>query len=326
MPLKANTTYKLTFKYGTWGTGDDQTKGDAYVQMEDGNGNTITINPSSLALTTEQRGANASTEKWYVFTGYFTTTDAGNYVLDLLKTTTSQQNQYVYGDIELKEANVTIANADTELPVSGIYAKVTMNRPLNAGWNAICLPFDVTAAEVTEKFGADSEVAEFTGTETDADNNVKLKFSKFESDLVAGTPYLLYVKAAINSVEFAGKEVKATAAQTVEGQAFNFVGNYTRVEKENSPIASGDYIVASDGKLHPAAGGNAINGYRAYFKNTTAPARSVSIWMDGDVSTGINGVVTVEGGEENVYNLKGQRINTTKKGLYIKNGKKVVVR
>ena len=104
MPLKANTTYKLTFKYGTWGTGDDQTKGDAYVQMEDGNANTITINPSSLALTKEQRGANASVEKWYEFTGYFTTTDAGNYVLDLLKKTTNQQNQYVYGDIVLKKA------------------------------------------------------------------------------------------------------------------------------------------------------------------------------------------------------------------------------
>ena len=121
--------------------------------------------------------------------------------------------------------------------------------------------------------------------------------------------------------------MKATAAQTVEGQAFNFVGNYTRIKTDASPIVSGDYIVASDGKLHPAAGSNAINGYRAYFKkNTTAPARSVSIWMDGDVSTGINGVVTVEGGEENVYNLNGQRINTTKKGFYIKNGKKVVVR
>ena len=109
MPLKSNTVYKLTFKYGTWGTSDDQTKGDAYLQMEDGNGNAVTVYPSSLALTKEQRGANADAAKWYDFTGYFTTEAAGNYVLDLLKTTTNQQNQYVYGDFELVKAPATVS-------------------------------------------------------------------------------------------------------------------------------------------------------------------------------------------------------------------------
>ena len=158
MPLKANTTYKLTFKYGTWGTEDHQTRGDAYVQMEDGNANTITINPSSLALTKEQRGANASVEKWYEFTGYFTTTDAGNYLLDLLKSTTNQQNQYVYGDIVLKKAtgndlkealqqeieSTTVANVGT-----GIF-----QRPVSAG-NAL------TSAKTTAQGVYDNSSASY---------------------------------------------------------------------------------------------------------------------------------------------------------------------
>lgn len=110
MPLNANTMYKLTFKYGTWGTGDNETRGDGYVQIKDGENNTITIDPgNSLAISTEDRGANTDPMKWKNFTGYFITTEAGNYVLALLKETTSQQNQYLYGDFSLVRATASEA-------------------------------------------------------------------------------------------------------------------------------------------------------------------------------------------------------------------------
>ena len=51
-----------------------------------------------------------------------------------------------------------------------------------------------------------------------------------------------------------------------------------------------------------------------------------SIIGDGDEATGISRVAA-EDGNDTWYNLSGQRISApTKKGLYIKNGKKVIVK
>lgn len=83
-----------------------------------------------------------------------------------------------------------------------------------------------------------------------------------------------------------------------------------------------DYIL-QDGKFVKATAGTLKAG-KAYLKLDAALAREV-IEIDGDV-TGISSVhgegFTVDG----YYNLNGQRIDQPTKGLYIKNGKKIMVR
>lgn len=319
MPLKANTTYKLTFKYGTWGTGDDQTKGDAYVQMEDGNGNTITINPSSLALTTEQRGANASTEKWYDFTGYFTTTDAGNYVLDLLKTTTSQQNQYVYGDIELKKAvaeDVTMDEAVAYTPAY-TYANVTLKRKFTADvWNTFCVPFDIDNATLKAQFGDEVEVSTASLT------NEAVTFTKMPTpEISANTPVIIKVpNASTTQFAFDGVMIKTEDAKVI-GTNAEFVGNYAG----QISLSDGWYYIAKN-QLKMANGTQTMKGFRAYFKTTTPGAR-LSMFIDGeDTTTGIDGVEVAPLMEGSVYNLNGQRVDKAQRGLYIVNGKKIVVK
>ena len=46
-------------------------------------------------------------------------------------------------------------------------------------------------------------------------------------------------------------------------------------------------------------------------------------------TTGIEDITTdadVKGGDNNWYNLNGQRVDTPKRGVYIRNGKKIVVK
>jgi hypothetical protein len=58
---------------------------------------------------------------------------------------------------------------------------------------------------------------------------------------------------------------------------------------------------------------------------TTIPAEARSITIDG-ISTGINNI-SVKNPIQNIYNLNGVRVDKVgNKGLYIINGKKVIVK
>ena len=135
---------------------------------------------------------------------------------------------------------------------------------------------------------------------------------------------LLYLKTAPASAPvFTDKAVNFTV-NNAEGNVFDFVGTFA-----NTTAATGDYIL-SGGKFKKAAGGNAINAYRAYLKLKGVDASRVSLFVDGflveDEATAITGA-KMNAQQENVYNLSGQKINNQlKKGIYIVNGKKVVVK
>ena len=320
MPLKGNTVYKLTFKYGTWGTGDDQTRGDAYVQMEDGSGNTITVYPSSLALTTDQRGANASTEKWYNFTGYFTTAEAGNYVLDLLKTTTSQQNQYVYGDIELKKAVAEdVAINETEAYEQAYkYANVTLTRTFTENvWNTFVVPFDIDNATLKAEFGNDVKVAEATLSAT------SVSFNTMDTPAItANKPVIIKGVSKSGPYTFNGVFLE-NETPTITDNGTSFVGNYGgRIS-----IPDKAYYIASN-QLKISNGTQYIKGLRAYF-TTTSEAR-LSFFLDNEETTAIEGIdndtIQTTG---SVYNLKGMKMSENgklQKGVYVRNGKKFIVK
>ncbi len=83
------------------------------------------------------------------------------------------------------------------------------------------------------------------------------------------------------------------------------------------------YYLASD-LFHQATSGTLQSG-KAYLAVSTSSARELGfVFADGE-STGIKAVKTAEGNGE-FFNLSGQRIAKPSKGLYIVNGKKVVVK
>ena len=217
---------------------------------------------------------------------------------------------------------LTLNNSETEVGSYKGKADVTIARSLKAGWNTVVLPVALTAEDITNAFGADAEVATFAGDEQNGDN-IHINFTK-AATVGAGVPFLLYLEAAPASAPvFTGKTVDFTI-NNVEGNVFDFVGTF-----KNKEANAGDYIL-SGGKFKKAAGGNAINAYRAYLKLKGVDASRVSLFVDGflveDEATAITGA-KMNAQQENVYNLSGQKINNQlKKGIYIVNGKKVVVK
>lgn len=72
-----------------------------------------------------------------------------------------------------------------------------------------------------------------------------------------------------------------------------------------------------------------IAAFKAYFevaKNNTSAAHSMLVFDFDDSTTGIDGVKSVETYDNRYYNLAGQYVAHPTKGIYIVNGKKVIVK
>lgn len=197
-------------------------------------------------------------------------------------------------------------------------ANVTIQRTLKAGWNAIILPFALTEEEVTKAFGENAKLAAYTGDE--GTTNVTVKFKKATA-MVAGTPYLLWLEATPTSVPFFLNKDITTDITAATGTAFDFVGTY-----DNASVKAGDFFI-KDGKFVKATSNNTVKPFRSYLQVKTAGVRNITFVVGDEEVTGIANIVAnkqLDG--ENIYNLSGQKVNKAHKGLYIQNGKKVVVK
>ena len=220
--------------------------------------------------------------------------------------------------------------------VVGYYASkadVTVERAFTAGqWNTVCLPFDVTIA--------DSEFADATVLEMDTENTtynattgaLTLNFVDETPVTVmeAGKPYLIKSDVAITNPEFEAAEFsKALQDVTVDlgdGKSITFKGTYKPVtfEEANSNVL----LVGAGNKLfHPAAEAY-VNAQRAYFElagfdAADAPAFVLNFGGTTNISN-----VNMEKASNEYFDLSGRRVvgQPTERGIYIMNGKKVVVK
>ena len=70
-----------------------------------------------------------------------------------------------------------------------------------------------------------------------------------------------------------------------------------------------------------------VSAGHAYLRVSVAQARTRTIGIGGEGTTGIeNSFINDEQGEKVIYNLNGQRVKNPTKGLFIINGKKMIVK
>jgi len=236
----------------------------------------------------------------------------------------------IWDNFHLYYYGSAIAVTIDEDAVSSVYeenienANITLKRTFSAGkWNTIALPFDLTDAETKAAFG-DVVVATYSETD-DGRNDSKVTFDiADDASITANTPVLLMTSTDKTTFTFNGKTIKAGEAKVEGGAHFDFVGTYAA----STIIAKGDYFIR-DKQLWQSKGETTIKGTRAYFKAKTegAQARIADLRIGESETTGIvsvdNGVKTIENA---TFDLQGRKVANVKKGLYIKNFKKVLVR
>ena len=213
---------------------------------------------------------------------------------------------------------------------------VTLKRTLygDGGWNTLCVPFSLTAAQVKAAFGNDVELRKLSSIE-----GTTLKF--VSTDIItAGEPCLIKVAKDGSTYNFEGVATIAVANNTdytfsmVSGD-IQFLGIYSPMDVVTVNPAgpsTGYYAFLGEGnKFFKAQAETKMKGFRAFFLvPNKVPSNALKAVIDG-TATGIEDLV-IDGVKANgrVYNLNGQYVgnslNGLQPGLYIQNGKKIVVK
>ena len=213
---------------------------------------------------------------------------------------------------------------------------VTLKRTLygDGGWNTLCVPFSLTAAQVTAAFGNDVELRKLSSIE-----GTTLKF--VSTDIItAGEPCLIKVAKDGSTYNFEGVATIAVANNKdytfsmVSGD-IQFLGIYSPMDVVTVNPAgpsTGYYAFLGEGnKFFKAQAETKMKGFRAFFLvPNNVPSNALKAVIDG-TATDIEDLV-IDGVKANgrVYNLNGQYVgnslNGLQPGLYIQNGKKIVVK
>lgn len=311
MPLKGGVTYLAQAKYCAWAN-------------ESNNNFTLTILKDGATVASQSYGKNgvACTEAGALKNVklYFTPEQDGDYVLSVI----ANGNTFMT-DFYIMRANVedvVLEDAATEAPTAE-FGNVTYARNLVAGYNTLVLPFDVTAEELGENVEA---IYAYGGSTLEGDV-CHLDFSQKVTSLAANTPYIVKMAALQEGLSFTNKEFKTVAEPIKTDANFDFVGTYVALPAGNETIVEGDYVSAASG-LKPATAGKKLNAFRAFLKKKAeVPAGAkVAIMIGDEVVDGIQAAQIINNVDGTIYNLNGQKVSNAQKGIFIQNGKKVVIK
>lgn len=257
---------------------------------------------------------------WNDYTAEFTVGADGKVKIEVANMPSSNQaGWFSFGDVRLVRLgnlDVTLDEA-TDNTFEAMDANVTLKRSFVANkWNTLVLPFAVSAEAVKAKFGNDAKVVEYSNAE-----DVNINFTTSTAGIKANVPVLIMPAAvnAKNTYTFNGVSI-VEADPKAEGTSYSFVGSYKPYDLVND-----DYMLYADKWWKTEAGDTyKIKAFRAYIKaNTPAAAKQLNLVIDGQ-TTGLK-LNTVNGNiEGETYNIAGQRVANSYKGLVIKNGKKII--
>lgn len=222
---------------------------------------------------------------------------------------------------------VEIAGTDTEAPEAQVATSIITDRKLLEGLNTVVFPFETTK----EELGA-ATVLEYTGTTVEVDG-LTLNFKEVAPvdgvvTLQANTPYAVFADAdQEEDLTFGTKNIAPAEDLTVADNngEFDFVGTYTDLVKGNEVVVAGDYVAGAQA-FKKAKGGNRVAAYRAYLKKVGTSEAKISFNFGGTIVDGIEAVELLNNLSGDIFNLNGQKLQKTQKGINIVNGKKVLVK
>lgn len=214
------------------------------------------------------------------------------------------------------------------------YANVTLQRTLSKDyWNTFCVPFALDADQVTQYFGEGTQLRTYEGN---CNNNI-VYFATVDN-IKAGKPYIMKPgNAVVQNPTFEGVSMVATGLdengnpQAVgDASTVQMKGIYNQIllKTDKTELFLGD----NDLFYYPINDIDArtIGGLRAYFiVPQGTDIKKLRANLDG-TPTSLGTIFDTEESNAPVYNLQGQCVGNSlralKSGIYIQNGKKVVVK
>ncbi len=258
-------------------------------------------------------------------------------------------------NVIVKEANsdnftcenfVMTDNKSYSVPHAFTATLATLNREFTAKQTCtVCLPFNVPAAGVHGKIYTFTSVA-----------NNQVTMTEDADGLDANVPYI-FVPDGTNNISTTGSIAVEIAGNNTSANDFTFKSIYEDHTFTAKEIAKGIYgfagakaVGTTPGHFAKAATGAYIKGMRAYLEYTGSatdpglegpdvsspryndldsplPDSMNVILVDADgTTTNIGKMELMEDGETPRYNLSGQRVGKSHKGIVIENSKKMVIK
>ena len=218
-------------------------------------------------------------------------------------------------------ADISENEDNTNLPVL-MGSDITLKKTFVANqWNTLCLPFALSAEQLTSLFGEDSRVAALSNIDASTSS---FYFSSITTGTEAGKPYLVFPTKDINDpIELTGIDLVCEDATSESNEGFAFCGLLAPM----STTADGKtfYLLGDNYNLKKATEEENMPALGAYF---TVPEETTDALLFIDnISTDIR-TVGNQKLHDNIqsFDLQGRHVNMsqTKKGIYIKSGKKFV--
>ncbi len=206
---------------------------------------------------------------------------------------------------------------------------VQLNRYLFAGYNTLCLPMSVGAEQLQ---GVTLE--RFVGMKQEG-NTLNLYFLDCtESGIEAGTPYLVYSPKShylrLKNTDALGlsNRLSNVRLSDEQGNTISFGSSWETIRKEGLygipakqetfPLESILIRTEADKAFLPTR-----CGFNWETQSATATELSIKHIKSLDEATGIRTIESAAGSNA-TYDLSGRKVGSTKKGIVIENGKKVM--
>ena len=275
-----------------------------------------------------QLSINASTATAGVFAqGIELTIDNANYTLPATYGVLTVIDPAAVAQFDVKDADVFDAIKAAE---GATTANITGREVASKEWIAFILPFDVTVEKLCDVFGY-SIINTYDAKNSSASH---MKFQIEQDGVPANTPFIIKPKkayAADKNMTFEDVVVKAPASAKVEIEVGGntFVGQYEEFTIVKKDVPNSTYLRAggwkraknSDRVIEP------FDCYITWPEGVEAP--TISLEDEGGVTK--IATITTDGRiieAEGWYTVNGMKLDAapTEKGVYIKDGKKVVIK
>lgn len=254
-----------------------------------------------------------------------------------------------------------VLNEDVDLEKSHDYSncRMILRRTFNGDkWNSLVLPVSLTKEQFHEAFGIGAQLSEIDCVKNEGNNRIiNFKTVQESADgttyLKENTPYIIYIDEAetekhpadeqyqsiedgvvqgpiyiVNSgVDYQmtndkNKVIKVTSEKTRE---LSYLGSY--VSKQSLPI---DCYIFSNGNLFHTSKEYEMKAYRCWIEYKTDDDTPLAKFSVNNTATGIDCITdNIENADSHIYNISGQKIENTDnlpEGIYIINGKKLIIK
>lgn len=234
--------------------------------------------------------------------------------------------------------------------------RMILRRTFNGDkWNSLVLPVSLTKEQFHEAFGIGASLSEIDCVTNEGNNRIINFKTVQEADgtyLKENTPYIIYIDEAETEKHPADEQYESIEDGVVQGPIYivNSGVNYqmendkdTKIEvPSNTPGLSylGSYVsnqplpkdcyIFSNGNLFHTSKEYWMKGYRCWINYQTDDDTPLAKFSVNNTATGIDCITdNIENADSHIYNISGQKIENTDnlpEGIYIINGKKLIIK